>query len=217
MKDAQLYPKQLGLTDLKYHLFYIKGEELRRHFPDKKVYFEVVVDSHIEFKTCIDNSGRIREGGRNLREWYERHNLKVGDTVYVRVIEPFKRYQFLVKPPGGVVNAAPPPSTSVALPPKLKRQRRAPEPSRANTISLNDVYTILDREIDSIQAYLTGRTEQHPASEKFCDWVQFCYTFEMYPEACALFALISPEEVNPWYWERTKKLARICQVKKEAL
>jgi len=73
---------------------------------------------------------------------------------------------------------------------------------------------ILAREITNIQAYLDGHSSLQPSAEKLCDWVNFCYTFEMYSDGGDLFALISPNEVNTWYYERTKRLAKLCELKK---
>jgi|GEM_PF-2242296 len=73
--------------------------------------------------------------------------------------------------------------------------------------------TILHREIDNIRSYLDGRSSIQPSDEKLCDWVQFCYIFEMYNEGNQLFLLVSSNEVHPWYYERTKKLARLCAMR----
>ncbi len=72
---------------------------------------------------------------------------------------------------------------------------------------------LLVREIANIQSYLDGHSSMQPSDEKICDWVYFCYTFELYSEGRDLFALISRNEVNPWYYERTKKLAKLCEIK----
>jgi len=72
---------------------------------------------------------------------------------------------------------------------------------------------VLAREIADIQTYLVGHSSKQPSAEKLCDWVYFCYTFEMYPEGRDLFALIDPDEVHSWYYERTKKLARLCELR----
>jgi len=36
--------------------------------------------------------------------------------------------------------------------------------------------------------------------------VQFCYDFGLYKEGQELFSLITPDQVNDWYYDRTKKL-----------
>jgi len=77
----------------------------------------------------------------------------------------------------------------------------------------NGYYAMLDREIAAIRAFLQGRSDHRPSDEKLCDWVQFCYLFEMYTEGRNLFALVSPDAINPWYLERTRKIARICTLK----
>jgi|GEM_PF-5818097 len=80
----------------------------------------------------------------------------------------------------------------------------------AETTSLQSV---LARQVETIRAYLQGRGTSHPDSEKLCDWVQFCYMFGLYKEGRDLLSFISPSEVHPWYYDRTKKLARLCELK----
>jgi len=75
------------------------------------------------------------------------------------------------------------------------------------------LHKILDQEVESIQAYLQGRSSLQHSDEKLCDWINFCYTFEMYAEGKDLFSLVSGAEVNPWYYERTKKIAKVCEQK----
>ena len=74
-------------------------------------------------------------------------------------------------------------------------------------------HKILTREIANIQIYLDGHSPIQPSAEKLCDWVYFCYTFELYPEGRDLFVLIDRDEVHSWYYERTKKLARLCELR----
>jgi len=74
----------------------------------------------------------------------------------------------------------------------------------------NSKYVILDKEIETIKEYLSGNKNIQPTAEKLCDWVQFCYYFEMYYEATEIFSLVEVKEVNSWYYERTKKIAKVC-------
>ena len=72
---------------------------------------------------------------------------------------------------------------------------------------------ILDREIENIQYYLAGQNSLQPSNEKLCDWVHFCYIFEMYAEGKELFSLVSENNVNHWYFERTKRIVKACEQK----
>jgi len=72
---------------------------------------------------------------------------------------------------------------------------------------------ILSQQVEAIQAHLQGRGTTQVSDEKLCDWVQFCYIFELYSEGSELFSLVSEAEVNPWYFERTKRIARVCEQK----
>jgi len=75
------------------------------------------------------------------------------------------------------------------------------------------LHKILDQEVETIRIYLQGRSSLQLSDEKLCDWVNFCYTFGMYAEGKDLFALVSGADVNPWYYERTKKIAKVCEQK----
>lgn len=66
-------------------------------------------------------------------------------------------------------------------------------------------------EVRRIQDYLNGRSEERPSSALLCDWIHFCYTLGLDYEASALWPLVNPDEVNPWYAGRARKLAIICR------
>ena len=85
---------------------------------------------------------------------------------------------------------------------EVKRKKRAAVPSIA--------HEYLDKEISLINSFLSGKSEQHPTSEKICDWVSMCYSFGLFSEGKELFSYVDPDEVNDWYYERTKKMARLC-------
>ncbi|MHC4616930.1 MAG: winged helix-turn-helix domain-containing protein [Planctomycetota bacterium] len=70
---------------------------------------------------------------------------------------------------------------------------------------------ILEEHMGQIHEFLQGRTSR-PSDEVLCDWVQFCYTFEMYSEGNELFQLIVPSAVNDWLYQRTKRLAKVCRI-----
>ena len=78
--------------------------------------------------------------------------------------------------------------------------------------SLPRRYVVLDTELTRLRNFLRGRGDR-PSDEKLCDWVHFCYTFELYAEGRDLFRLVDPTSVNPWYYERTRRLAAICTMK----
>ena len=90
--------------------------------------------------------------------------------------------------------------------PSVKKAAPAPDNETRRT-------DLLAAQVAEIRAFLAGRTDQRPSDEKLCDWVHFCYTFEMYLEARDLYALIDSAQVTAWYFERARKLARICALK----
>ncbi len=75
------------------------------------------------------------------------------------------------------------------------------------------MYRILDEEVETIRTYLQGRSSLQLSDEKLCDWVNFCYTFGLYVESIGIFSLVNPDAVHPWYYERTKKIARSCALR----
>lgn len=85
--------------------------------------------------------------------------------------------------------------------------------ARAIVQNIDTARIILEREIQTIRDYLVGQSSQQPSDEKICDWVNFCYTFAMYTEGKELFFLVNSKEVHPWYYERTKKIARLCELR----
>jgi hypothetical protein len=73
-------------------------------------------------------------------------------------------------------------------------------------------HVIIDTQIVTVRDFLNGRAAR-PSDERLCDWVHLCYEFELYREGRELFALVDPAQVNPWYYERTKRLAKVCAMK----
>ncbi len=90
------------------------------------------------------------------------------------------------------------------------------ERGRSATVKEKDLdrpKTILAQTIREIRAYLNGDGSLAPSDEKLCEWVQFCYTFELSAEAVRLSKLVRAADVNPWLYERTRKLARACELR----
>jgi hypothetical protein len=96
------------------------------------------------------------------------------------------------------------------------------DPATSNTTSTTLQLIDADRQrwvdiavstVFEIRGYLLGRTDNRPSDDKLCEWIHFCYTFELNAEARDLFRLIDPSQVNAWYFERTKKLAKICAMR----
>jgi hypothetical protein len=73
-------------------------------------------------------------------------------------------------------------------------------------------HAIVDTQITTVRDFLNGRAGR-PSDERLCDWVHLCYEFELYREGRELFALVDPTRVNPWYYERAKRLAKVCAMK----
>jgi hypothetical protein len=92
------------------------------------------------------------------------------------------------------------------------RRRESARPARPESTDTDPQTIILRRELSAIRAFLAGRAS-HPSDEKLCDWVSLCYTVELFSEGQALFRLVEPGQVNPWYYDRTKKLASVCAMK----
>lgn len=92
--------------------------------------------------------------------------------------------------------------------PRREYQEQPPAPS---SVSRGPV-AILDSQVASVRSFLNGRSDR-PSDERLCDWVNFCYEFGLFREGRDLFRLIDPTQVNDWYYERTKRLAKVCAMK----
>jgi HB1, ASXL, restriction endonuclease HTH domain len=98
--------------------------------------------------------------------------------------------------------------------PAAKRKSINGGGKRKSKLSLaSSAHELLDREILLIQSFLSGESEQPPTSEKICDWVVLCYTLGLYLEGVGLFNYVDSTELNGWFYERTKKMARLCAMK----
>lgn len=97
-------------------------------------------------------------------------------------------------------------------------------PKRINLVSpevkVGNHYThqqhLMIQQVSKITNFLDGRSNVRPSDEQLCDWVNFCYSFELYEEGHDLFRLVVGDGVNPWYLERTRKLAKICGLRARA-
>jgi hypothetical protein len=88
--------------------------------------------------------------------------------------------------------------------------------SRANSITAvtdSGLLTTARLQVRRIQDYLQGRAADTPKSEELCDWIQFAYRLELHLEAAALWQYVHQDEVNPWQYERTKKIAMACRAR----
>ncbi len=90
--------------------------------------------------------------------------------------------------------------------------RTAPVQIQGRTVAPPSAYAILDAQVTTVRDFLNGRSGR-PSDERLCDWVNFCYDFGLFREGRDLFRLIDPSQVNDWYYERTKRLARVCAMK----
>lgn len=84
---------------------------------------------------------------------------------------------------------------------------------RTKDEDLTAAKAILEKKIATIRVYLHGNPTAAPSDEVLCDWVRFCYDFEFFDEGAQLFKLIRPNEVNAWLYERTRRFARICEMR----
>lgn len=90
--------------------------------------------------------------------------------------------------------------------------QRGRSPVAAADQDNQEAHAILDRQISHIRDYLRGRIVR-PSEEVLCEWVYFCYTFELFKEAVELFNLINREGVDSWPYERAKRIAKVCRIR----
>ena len=90
--------------------------------------------------------------------------------------------------------------------------RAAPVQPERRTVAPPNAYAVLDAQVTAVRDFLNGRSGR-PSDERLCDWVNFCYEFGLFREGRDLFKLIDPSQVNDWYYERARRLARVCAMK----
>ena len=78
---------------------------------------------------------------------------------------------------------------------------------------LEDEYLlkIIKTTIKEIKAFLTGDSQIAPTPEKICQWVDYCYLFEMHEDGARLFSKVPQNSIPEELYRRTKKIADACQ------
>jgi len=104
-----------------------------------------------------------------------------------------------------------PPEESVLTP---SRRGRTPRETVPEYGSDSRQCQILAEEIAHIRDFLNGNGALRPDDQTLCDWIWFCYKFELFIEGTTLFRLIHPESVEHWLYEHTRKLAEVCNLRK---
>lgn len=61
-----------------------------------------------------------------------------------------------------------------------------------------------------IKAFLDGKLPGDTGYEQICQWIHFCYLFEMYWEGKELFKMLSEDEIPEGLYNWAKKLAEAC-------
>jgi restriction endonuclease Mrr len=87
---------------------------------------------------------------------------------------------------------------------------------RVQAITPLDRKRLLDTVVEQvyrIQGFVRGQGNERPAAEDLCDWIYQCYLFGLYREAAVLWPLVDKGQVEPWYFERTKRIALACKAK----
>lgn len=99
----------------------------------------------------------------------------------------------------------------VAVPSRTRRASRTRRPTPRDAPD-SPAHAVLDQQLGQIRSFLHGRASR-PSDEVLCEWLQFCYTFELFEEGRQLFQLIDRSAVNDWLYDRAKKLARVCRIR----
>lgn len=75
-------------------------------------------------------------------------------------------------------------------------------------------HKLLEKKIYEILDFLAGHADRTIKPEELCDWIQFCYQFDLPTEGQKLFGLIEPQALNnDWLYRRTKRYADLCRLK----
>ena len=75
------------------------------------------------------------------------------------------------------------------------------------------IHEIIDNEVKAIKGFLDGLNGQIPTGEKLCDWVSLCYLLGLYSEGVELFTFVVRDEVNEWYYRRSKRISKLCEMR----
>lgn len=70
---------------------------------------------------------------------------------------------------------------------------------------------IIKKLVSEIRSFLNGTLTLAPSEERICQWIDYCYLFEIYWEGAELFRRISPDAVSEDLYRRTKKIAEACK------
>jgi len=103
--------------------------------------------------------------------------------------------------------------------PELRGKKKTKKEENSQKTYLDEdkrVHNALTEELLTIRTFLIGKNEQIPSNEKICDWVNLCYSLELFTEGAELFIYVDPIDVNDWYYERTKKMAKLCTLRKSS-
>ena len=65
--------------------------------------------------------------------------------------------------------------------------------------------------IKEIKVFLNGDSRTSLTPEKICQWIDYCYLFEMYWEGAELFNKVPQGSIPEELYRRTKKIADACQ------
>lgn len=138
----------------------------------------------------------------------------MGAVIYMDIIKKGSASRFIkVGPNKFALN-----KHQTSLPkPVIKEASYKPRANRRNEEGKYSELThkLLDQEIVLMHVFLGGKSEQQPTNEKICDWVNLCYLIGLNAEGAELFSYVDAAEVNGWYYDRTKKMARLCHLHKD--
>jgi len=99
---------------------------------------------------------------------------------------------------------------------RLDSKPPSPRPTPAPKVAAqNEEQTwllVVRAEVTAIRDLLRGRGVR-PTDERLCDQVQLCYLLGLYREGGELFRLVDGTRVHPWYYERTRRLAQVCDMR----
>jgi hypothetical protein len=84
--------------------------------------------------------------------------------------------------------------------------------SRSSTAEHAAVHARVDRILSDIQHFLSGRVTR-PSDEQICEWMQFCYSIELYMEVTELFNTITQDAIESDIYRRVQRLARAARLR----
>lgn len=74
------------------------------------------------------------------------------------------------------------------------------------------ILPILFDQLRKVKRFLGGDGRYSPDGKELCELIQFCYRYEYYQEAAALFDAVGEDSIETALYQKTKKIAQASRL-----